>query len=81
MVAEGGTGVEDAPASRCGTGSPAGSLPPHFAQNFARWGFEWPHEGHAIGSTAPHSMQKMLPAGLSVLQLGHYMLHLTPDDA
>src|SRR5262245_41200915 len=61
-----------------GTGLTAGlvaRLTPHSAQNFALTEFKCPHARHSCGSVEPHSSQNLLPAGTTVLQLGHSIVH------
>src|SRR5215207_4424761 len=68
----GGAGVGDSEVD-----APAeASFAPQSPQNLAFGGLRLPQDGHSDGTGTPHSMQKRLPCGTSVRQLGHSMPHL-----
>src|SRR5215212_5507278 len=76
---ESGTaGVRDAGVGDSEVDAPAEvSFAPQSPQNLALDGLRLPQDGHDEGIGAPHSMQKRLPCGSSVRQLGHSMAHPT----
>lgn len=75
-VDDSGAGDAAGVADRAVDGA-AVSLLPHFEQNFAPGRLVPPQDGQPTGTGAPHSSQNRLPSGMSAVQLGHSMPHLS----